>query len=100
MGMSYDEFWNNTDFLLVESYIKRHEMIIDQETANNWELVSMIREALFEVATAVHAEKDSQRHKFPSKPMPRTVTGQLEKERNDKIDREIKLKMNEKMSKY
>lgn len=100
--MSYDEYWNNTDELLVESYLKRHDFKIDAETHSNWEHINMMREALHEVATAVHASKEKDKYKFPNKPYPRTLRGQLEQERIDKINADLthmmQMKENEKES--
>lgn len=88
--MSYEEFWQ-MDYRLIDSYIKKHEMDIERETANNWELINLVRESLLEIASSIYADpkKKSQTYKFPNKPQSRTNIGQLKQERNDIIAKEI-----------
>lgn len=89
--MSYEEFWEK-DYRLVESYIKKHDMDIEQETAFNWELVNYIRGALLEIASNIYRDKKKggKPYEFPNKPKARTLLGQLNEKRNKDIDTEIK----------
>lgn len=88
--MSYEEFWQK-DYRLIDSYIKKQEMDIERETANNWELVNFVREALLEIASQIYADpkKKGQAYKFPEKPQSRTHIGQLKDNRNKIINKEI-----------
>ena len=90
-GMSYEEFWEK-DYLLVESYVQANDLMIERETANNWELVSYIRGAMLEVASNIYkdSKKGGKPYKFPEKPFNRTQVGQLREERNKNISFEIK----------
>ena len=92
MGMTYEEFWEK-DHRLTESYIKKHEMDIDNETQNNWENVSYIRAALFEVASAIHSKDKKEKSPFPKKPYPRTISGQRREKGNKLINEEIVYEM-------
>lgn len=94
--MSYEEFWEK-DYRLVESYIKRHEMIIERETASNWEVVTYIRGAMLEIVTQMYGKKGDKPFEFPEKPTPRTVTGRRNEERNKNITREIRAYYEEKI---
>ena len=87
--MSYEEFWQK-DYRLVESYVKRHEMLIERETASNWELVTYIRGAMLEIVTNMYNKKGDKPFEFPDKPSPRTKTGQLHEKRNKSITQEIR----------
>lgn len=94
--MSYEEFWQK-DYLLVESYVKRHEMIIERETASNWETVTYIRGAMLEIVTNMYGKKGDKPFEFPEKPTPRTRTGQLHEKRNKTITQEIRAYYEEKI---
>ena len=96
--MSYEEFWEK-DYLLVESYVKKHEMDVDGETDSNWELVSYIRGAMLEIVTSLYGDKKNGKKpfEFPSKPSYRTKSGNLRDERNKSIASEIKLFFEAKM---
>jgi hypothetical protein len=91
MGMSYEEFWQK-DYRLVESFIKRNDITIEQQTDSNFELVNYVREALLEITSMIYKDpkKSTKPHKFPEKPIPRTRIGALKEKRNKQIDREIK----------
>lgn len=97
--MSYEEFWQK-DYLLVESYIKKHEMDIERETAFNWELTNLIRAGLLEIVTNLYRDKKSGKKpfKFPSKPEPRTARGKAREQRNKNITLEIRNYFNSKMT--
>lgn len=98
-GMSYEEFWQK-DYLLVESYIKKHEMDIERETAFNWELTNLIRAGLLEIVTNIYRDKKSGKKpfKFPKKPEPRTARGQAREQRNKSITAEIREYFNQKVA--
>ena len=92
MGMTYEEFWEK-DHRLTESYIKKHEMDIDNETQNNWENVTYIRAALLEIVSAIYSKDKKEKSQFPKKPYPRTISGQRREKRNKLINEEIVYEM-------
>lgn len=89
-GMTYEEFWQK-DYLLIESFIKKYEMDIERETANNWEHITYVRGAMLEIVTNMYKDpkKGNKAYEFPKEPMPRTRTGQLREKRNKSISQEI-----------
>lgn len=94
--MTYDEFWLK-DYRLIESYIKKREMDIERETAFNWEMATLLRQALLEIASTVlnDPKKGGKPYEFPKRPESRTHIGQLNEKRNKQIDAEIKDYYNE-----
>lgn len=96
--MSYEEFWQK-DYRLVESYVKRHEMLIERETASNWELVTYVRGAMLEIVTNMYGKKGDKPFEFPAEPTPRSRTGQLHHQRNKNITQEIRAFYEEKIRK-
>lgn len=97
--MSYEEFWD-CDYRLVESYAKKMNLDIEEQTSKTWELTQYVRLIAHEVVSLTNS-KDPKKSKgiFPEKPIPRSELGQLNAERNKMIQKEIMAVMNEKMNK-
>lgn len=91
-GMSYEEFWEK-DYRLVESYVKKHDLDIERETASNWELVTYLRMIMFEelvITSPSEKGKPKPKFDFPNRPTPRNKIGIMEAERQKLIAQEIK----------
>lgn len=98
--MSYEEFWEK-DYRLVESYVKKHNMDIERETAWSWEISNYIRAALHETTLMAHGDsksKDKVKDIYPKKPSPRSELGILNATRDEQIAKEINSKIQEKIN--
>lgn len=72
-------------------------MMIERETANNWEAVTYIRGAMLEIVTNMYGKKGEKPFEFPERPTPRTIKGQLNEKRNKMISQEIRAYYEEKI---
>lgn len=77
---------------MVESFIKRRDMVIEATTDANYELASNVLFALLEVEHAKNSKDNSKKLKiFPTKPKSRTSIGRLREEREQTITRAMTL---------
>ena len=91
IGMSYDEFWNQ-DVALVRAYRKADELKRRRQNEVLWMQGLYIRDALLSTVGNMFSGKGATPNEYPKEPYPVTAEQVAEKEREEHLQMEERMK--------